>query len=148
MEFIYYQKKVLAFYHNFIFFCHCLHRWERHSWECWQRHESIWHRTTVSEWVSECSLLGIRSSFKRFLHCGSKVLGVVHSSKCFVLKWETGCRVSTCVVGSFLYLDTDLALSTSSFASLNVTFFADVPVSGVIRYRKVLRTETVSERPV
>ena len=26
-------------------FNHCLHRWERHSWECWQSHESIWHGT-------------------------------------------------------------------------------------------------------
>ena len=36
----------------------------------------------------ECSPLRIRSSFKRFLHCGSKVLGVVKSPRCFVLKWE------------------------------------------------------------
>ena len=53
LEFIYYQKQVLAFYHKFFFFCHRLLRWERHSWECWQRHESIWLRTTVSEWLSE-----------------------------------------------------------------------------------------------
>ena len=38
--------------------------------------------------------------FKRFLHCGSTVLGVK-------FKWETGCRVSICVVRRFLYLDTD-----------------------------------------
>ena len=49
----------------------------------------------------KCSPLRIRSSFKRFLHCGSKVLGVVKSPKCFVLKWETWCRFSTCVVSSF-----------------------------------------------
>ena len=40
------------------------------------------------------------------------------------MKWETACRFSTCVVRSFLYLDTDQTLSTSSFASLRVTFFA------------------------
>ena len=55
----------------------------------------------------ECSPLRTRSSFKRFLHCGSKVLGVVKSPKCFVLKWGTSCRFSTCVVSSFLYLDTN-----------------------------------------
>ena len=53
----------------------------------------------------ECSPLRIRSSFKRFPHCGSKVLGVVQSSKCFVLKWKTACGFSTCVVRIFLYHD-------------------------------------------
>ena len=60
----------------------------------------------------ECSPLRIRRSFKRFLHCGSKVLGIVQSTKCFVLKWETAC------VCTLIH-----TLSTSSFASLNVTFF-------------------------
>ena len=33
---------------------------------------------------------------------------VVQSTECFVLKWETACRSSTCVVRSFFfYLDTD-----------------------------------------
>ena len=74
----------------------------RHSWECWQRHESIWHGT-IRLLFRECIPLRTRSSFKRFLYCGSKVLGVVQSTKCFVLKWETACMFSTCVVRSFLY---------------------------------------------
>ena len=36
--------------------------------------------------VSEFSPLRTRSSFKQFLYCGSKVLGVVQSTKCVVLK--------------------------------------------------------------
>ena len=87
-------------------FNHCVHRWKRHSWECWQRHESIWHRT-IRLLFRECSPPRTRSSFKRFLYCGSKVLGVVQSTKCFMLKWETAGRFSTCVVRSCLYLDTD-----------------------------------------
>ena len=78
----------------------------RHSWECWQRHESIWHGT-IRLLFRECIPLRTRSSFKRFLYCGSKVLGVVQSTKCVVLKWETACRFSTCVVRSFFYLDID-----------------------------------------
>ena len=97
-------KKVLTFYHNFIFFCHCLHRWERQL----RVLTKVWKYLTRNNCTfRECSALRIRSSFKRFLHCGSKVLGAVQSTKCFVLKWETACRVSTCVVRSFLYLDTD-----------------------------------------
>ena len=58
--------------------------------------------------------LRICPSFNRFLHCGSKVfsLGIVQSTKCFVFKWETACF---CILIQ--------TLSTSSFASLNVTFF-------------------------
>ena len=59
---------------------HCFHQWERHSVECWQRHESIWHGT-IRLLFRECSSpLRTRSSFKRFLYCGSKVLGVVQST--------------------------------------------------------------------
>ena len=60
----------------------------------------------------ECSPLWIRRYFKWFLHCGSKVLGIVQSTKCFVLKWETAC-----------FCTLIQTLSTSSFASLDVTFF-------------------------
>ena len=60
----------------------------------------------------ECSPLRIRRSFKQFLHCGSKVFGIVQSTKYFVLKWETAC-----------FCTFRRTLSTSSFASLNVTFF-------------------------
>ena len=84
----------------------CTNGRSRHSWECWQRHESIWHGT-IRLLFRECSPLRTRSSFKRFLYCGSKVLGVVQSTKCVVLKWETACRFSTCVVRSFFYLDID-----------------------------------------
>ena len=83
-----------------------LHQWERHSWECWQRHESIWHGT-IRLLFRKCSPLRTRSSFKRFLYCGSKVLGVVQSTKCVMLKWETARRFSTCVVRGFFYLDRD-----------------------------------------
>ena len=47
--------------------------------------------------------------------------------KCFVLNEVRNCMYptfSTCVIRRFLYLDTDSTLLTSSFASLNVTFFA------------------------
>ena len=88
-------------------FNYCLHQWERHSWECWQRRESIWHGI-IRLLFRECSPLRIRSSFKRFLYCGFRVLGVVQSTKCFVLKWETACRFSSRVVRFFFfYLDTD-----------------------------------------
>ena len=53
----------------------------------------------------ECSPLRIRSSFKRFLHCRSKVLRVVQRTKCFALNWETTCRFSTCDIRILLYLD-------------------------------------------
>ena len=61
----------------------CLHRWERYSWECWQRHDMTRDNSTFRE----CSPLRTRSSFKRLL--------------------RNQCRLSTCVVRSFLYLDTD-----------------------------------------
>ena len=134
-------------------FNHCLHQWERHSWECWQRHESIWHGT-IRLLFRECIPLRTRSSFKRFLYCGSKVLGLVQSTKCVVLKWETACRFSTYVVRSFFYPDIGF-FSTSSSASCNVTFFADIPYSRISkaswRYPRVLRNEaaaSVSVRPV
>ena len=57
--------------------------------------------------LCECRPLRIPRSFKRFFHCGSKVLGVVQSTKCFVSKWGIPCRFSTCVFRNFLYLDTD-----------------------------------------
>ena len=78
----------------------------RHSWECWQRYESkilTWDNSTFREF----SPLRTCSSFNRFLYRGSRVLGVVQSTKCFALKWETSRRLSTCVVRSCLYLDTD-----------------------------------------
>ena len=78
----------------------CTNAIERHSWECWQRHESIWHGT-IRLLFRECSPLRTRSFFKRFLCCGFKVLGVVQSTKCVVFKWETACRFSTSVVRSF-----------------------------------------------
>ena len=85
----------------------CLHRWERHGWECWQKRESIWHGT-IRLLFRECSPLRTRSSFKRFLYCGFRVLGVVQSTKCFVLKREIACRFSSRVVRIFFfYLDTD-----------------------------------------
>ena len=52
--------------------------------------------------IRECSPLRTRSSFKRLLYCGSKVLGVV-----FCVEVRNQCRLSTCVVRRFLYLDTD-----------------------------------------
>ena len=40
------KKKLDHYFWNSIGeFNHCLHRWERHSWECRQRHESFWHGT-------------------------------------------------------------------------------------------------------
>ena len=65
--------------------------------------------------------LRIRSSFKLFFHCGSKVLGVVQSTKCFVSKWETACRFSTSRCQTF-FVPMIQTLSTSSFASLCYLF--------------------------
>ena len=47
-----------------------------------------WHGT-IRLFVSVAHSVRTRSSFKRLLYCGCKVLGVVQSTKCFVLKWET-----------------------------------------------------------
>ena len=55
----------------------CTNGIERHSWEWWQRPESIWHGTIRLSFRECSSPLRTRSSFKRFLYCGSKVLGVV-----------------------------------------------------------------------
>ena len=110
-----------------LYYNHCLHRWKRHSWEYWQRHESIRHGTIwlfVS--VAHFELVVL---LKPFLYCDSKVLGVVQSTKCFVLKWETACMFSTCVhvVRSFLYRF--YRFCRHHLSRLNVTFFADVPSS-------------------
>ena len=84
--------------------CHCLHRWERQLrllTEVWK------HLTQDNSTFCECYPLRIPSSFKRFFRCVFKVLGLVQSAKCFVLKWEIASRFSTRVVKSFLRLDTD-----------------------------------------
>ena len=97
----------------------CLHRWERYSWECWQRHDMTRDNSTFRE----CSPLRARSSFKRLLYCGSKVLGVVQSTKCFVLKWETSVGFPLALSEVFFCTSIQI-LSIFSFASLNATFFA------------------------
>ena len=108
--------------HNFIFFCHCLHRWQRRSWECWKRHESIWHGT-------------IRPSFGGVAYFEFVVLlsdsftvvsKVVQSTECFVLKWETACRFVTCVVRSFLYLDTPCKLCRHPLSSSSILPFSQM----------------------
>ena len=74
--------------------------------ECWQSHESIWHGTIrlfVS--VAHFELLVLLSD--SFTVVPKSWAYVVRSTKCFVLKWETACTFSTCVVSSFLYLDTN-----------------------------------------
>ena len=60
-----------------------------------QRHESIW-QGTIRLFVAfrECSPLRTRSSFKRFLYCGSKVLGVVQSKMFCVEVSKTTFRFS------------------------------------------------------
>ena len=63
------------------------------------------------------------------LYCSSKVLGVVQSTKCFVLKWETSVGFPPTLSEVFYTLIQ--ILSTSSFASLNATFFADVLFSRI-----------------
>ena len=77
----------------------------------------------------ESSSLRTRSSFKRFLYCGSKVLGVVQSKIFCVEVSKTACRFSlTCVVRRFLYLDTDfvniLFLVPQCYLFNRRTFFA------------------------
>ena len=125
----------------------------RHSWECWQRHESIWHGT-IRLLFRECRPLGTRSSFKRFLYCGSKVLGVVQSTKCVVLKWETVCRSSTYVVRSFFYLDIGFfrhPLLRPAMLPFSQTYLIRIFQKPHRRYPRVLRNETaatVSVRPV
>ena len=78
----------------------------------------------------ECSPLRTRSFFKRLLYCGSKVLGVVQSTKFFVLKLKTSVGFPP-VLSEVFYTSIQI-LSTSSFASLNApssvntaTFFPD-----------------------
>ena len=90
-----------------IFSCHCLHRWER---QLRLLTEARKHLTQDNSTFCECYPLRIPSSFKRFFRCVSKVLGLVQSTKCFVLKWKIASRFSTCVVRSFLHLDTDLSV--------------------------------------
>ena len=81
-----------------------LERVESCSWECWQRYDSIWHGT-IRLFVSVAHFELVL--FRRFLCCGFKVLGVVQSNKCFMLKWETAWRLSTCAVRIFSHFDTD-----------------------------------------
>ena len=86
----------------------------------------------------ECSPPPTRSSLKRFLNCGSKALNV--------LCWSEKPRVGFPPGLSEVFCTSIQILSTSSFASLNVTFFADVPFSRIskasYRYPRVLRNET------
>ena len=131
----------------------CINGRSRHSWECWQRHESIWHGT-IRLLFRECIPLRTRSSFKRFLYCGSKVLGVVQSTKYVVLKWETACRFSSYVVRSFFYLDIGFfrhPLLRPAMLPFSQTYLIRIFQKPHRRYPKVLRNETaatVSVRPV
>ena len=123
-------------HHNLNFFWHCLHRWERHSWECRQRHETISHGT-IRFFLSVA--LRIRSLFKRFLHCGSKAFGVVQSTKCFVVKWETTWRsVSPALSEDFC--SSIKTLSTPSFASLYM-----LPFSQTYLFRVFQRVKKTSK---
>ena len=119
----YYQKKVLTFYHNFVFFCHCLHRWKRQL----RVLTKVWKYLTRNNCTfRECSPLLIRSSFKRFRHCGSKVLGAVQFKALNVLCWSEKPRVGFPPALSEVLCTLIQTLSTSSFASLNVTSFRHV----------------------
>ena len=79
---------------DFIFFCqlwHCLHCWESHDWDFWQRHGSIRN-----------GIIRLVMSFERLLHYCSKVLDVVQRCERFrVLEvWNRVYRFSNCVVRS------------------------------------------------
>ena len=79
----------------------------------------------------ECSPLRIRSSFKRFLHSISKVLGVVQSTKCFVLNdVRNRVQVFNLCCQKFFVPRYRLCRHPRSRPSA-VTFFADVPVSPI-----------------
>ena len=117
-----YQKKVLAFYHNFIFFCHCLHRWERHNWDWWQRYESIWPETTVL-FVSVAHfefVVLLRDSFTVVPKSWAQFKALN------VLCWSETPRVGFPPALSEDFCTLIQTLSTSSFASLNVTSFRHV----------------------
>ena len=75
-------------HHNFIFFCHCLHLWERHSWEC--SVTKAWKyltrdNSTFREWAHFELVVLLSDSFTVWFQS----MGVVQSTKCSVLKWET-----------------------------------------------------------
>ena len=112
-----------------LYYNHCLHRWKRHGWEYWQRHESIRHGT-IWLFVSVAHFeLVVLLSHSFTVIPKSWAYNVVQSTRCFVLKWETACMFSTCVhvVGSFLYRF--YRFCRHHLSRLNVTFFADVPSS-------------------
>ena len=101
----------------------------RHSWECWQRHESIWHRTirlfvSVTYFVLVVlfsdSFTVVPKSWAYF-----KALNVL----CWSEKPHVGCPPAL----SEVVCTSIQILSTSSFASLNVTFFADVLFSLIVQ---------------
>ena len=58
-----------------------MHQWERHSWECWQRDESIWHGT-IRLLFPECSPFrtDVVHLSDSLIYCGSKILGVVQGT--------------------------------------------------------------------
>ena len=76
---------------------------------------------------------------------------VVQSTKCFVLKWETACRSSTCVVRSFFfYLDTDVVDNLFRvplcYLFRRRTLFAYVTLHGISGNKVNARTRHVITR--
>ena len=116
--------------------------------------EFNWWIQSLFSPMGECIPFQTRSSFKRFLYCGSKVLSVVQSTKCVVLKWETACRFSTYVVRSFFYLDIGFfrhPLLRPAVLPFSQTYLIRIFQKPHRRYPRVLRNETaatVSVRPV
>ena len=65
-------------------FNNCLHRWERRSWECWQRHDMTRDNSTFRECSPTHFELVVLLS-----DCFMWMQSLGRSTKCFVLKWET-----------------------------------------------------------
>ena len=107
-------------------FNHCLHRWERHSWECWQKHDMTRDNSTFAS-VAYFELVVLLSDC--FTVVPKSWAYIVQSTKCFVLKRET--RVGFQPALSEVFCTSKQILSTSSFASLNATFFTDVLFSRI-----------------
>ena len=104
------------------------------------------HKTVYNKWCFIVKIVGkiendLESGFvKQWINYTFKYLAL--NVLCW-MKRETACRSSTWRALSEVFCTSIRTLSTSLFASLNVTFFADVPFSPISkaskRYPKVFK---------
>ena len=86
----------------------------------------VFGTTCDNKTFRECSPPRIRSYFERFFDSISKVLGVVQRTKCCA-EWSEKPRVGFPPALQEVFCTSIQTLSTSPFASLNITFFAGIP---------------------